>query len=155
MFENYERVETELVLPVGDYRVRIANAEKKTSRNGNDMIAIQFDVSGRKSKLFYNIVFIYGSEEERNRTNRNLTRFFDCFGISTADEKYKQIATWVGKVGAVRVKHDEYNGKTSAQVNFVLTREEANALPPWSEPNNGQVQISDGLEEVRDGTLPF
>ena len=42
---DYEEKSFE-VLPVGDYRVRIASAEEKTSKAGNPMVELKFDVSG-------------------------------------------------------------------------------------------------------------
>ena len=50
---NYQREESTFEeIPVGEHRVRIADAEKAISKNGNDMLVITLDVSGYKSRLW-------------------------------------------------------------------------------------------------------
>ena len=103
---NYEREESSFeVIPEGNYRIRISKAEKAQSKSGNDMLALQFDVSGQNSMLYHYIVFL---QDRPEITNRMLTSFFDSFK-DIADGDFV-LDNWIGKVGACRVKHEEYNG---------------------------------------------
>ena len=40
---------------------------------------------------------------------------------------------WIGKVGAVRVKHEEYNGNMTAKVAYVINRKKQDKLEPWKD----------------------
>ena len=155
---NYTRDESNSFAPIpaGDYRIRIESAEKAQSKTGKDMLTFKFAVSGDKRKLFHNIVFLPDRPEI---TNRNLTQFFDAFpGIADGDFNTQN---WVGKVGACRVKHEEYNGDMQARVQYFIKADKQDALPAWVEPENGSnammgatpasdqsfVNIPDGVDE--------
>jgi len=137
------------VLPEGDYRIRVRSAEKATSKKGRDMLSLQFDVSGRNEILFHYIVFM---EDKPEITNRMLTQFFDSFAdIKDGDFN---LANWVGKVGACRVKHEEsdYNGgSTQARIHYFLDTNKAAALPPWSEPAGSAPKKKDWTENASAG----
>lgn len=130
---NYQRDNTQFTpLAVGTYRIRIEKAEKAVANSGKDMLRLVFEVSGKKNKLFHNIVFLPDRPEI---TNRNLTQFFDSFsGIPDGDFN---TAHWVGKVGACSVKHEEYNGEIQARVNRFIPADKQASLPAWVEPENG------------------
>ena len=150
---NYTRDESKgfTIIPVGIYRIRIASAEKATASTGKQMLTLKFDVSGQNSKLFHNIVFLPDRPEI---TNRNLTQFFDSFkDIPDGDFV---LANWVGKVGACSVKHEEFNGKTQARVEYFISKDKQANLPAWQEPANGanaplDVNVGSGLDDV----VPF
>lgn len=113
------------IIPAGDHRVRIADVEEKVSKSGNEMYEITFEVSGHSSKLWFYLVL---DKSDPKKTNQRIGDFFNSFGITAhALGTGKQ---WVGKVGAVRVKHEEYNGNMSAKVAFVLNRKNQEKLPP-------------------------
>ena len=127
---DYEEKSFE-VLPVGDYRVRIASAEEKTSKAGNPMVELKFDVSGKNSKLFFYIVIDQSSADKIKQTNQRLGEFYECFGIPMGNLDPR---TWVGKVGACRVKHEDYNGEKTAKVHYLLNKKKQATLPAWVEP---------------------
>lgn len=127
---NYKREEKSFViLPEGDYRVKVENAEKKVSKSGNDMIELSLQVSGTNMKLFHYIVFM---EDRPEITNQMLTQFFDSFGGISEGEL--DTAKWKGKIGAVHVKHEEYNGEKRAKVAYFINSSKQGNLPPWQEP---------------------
>lgn len=128
-------------LPEGRYRIRIKSAEKAVSSKGNDMLAFQFEVSGSRQILYHYIVFLNDRPEI---TNRQLTQFFDAF--KDIEDGNFNIATWIGKVGACQVKHDE-DGR--AKIHYFLRPKQAEELPPWKEPN-GAVVDKDGFMTVDD-----
>lgn len=128
---TYERNESTGFKPIpeGKYRIRIKSAEKAVSSKGNDMLALQFEVSGQKRILYHYIVFLADRPEI---TNRNLTQFFDSFkDIPDGDFN---TANWIGKVGACTIKHEEYNGDTKEKLGTFIKSEKQADLPAWVEP---------------------
>ena len=117
---NFKREETNSFttkIPEGNHRIRIKSADKAVSKSGNDMLVLQFDVSGYTENIFHYITFMPDKPEI---TNRNLTQFFDAFK-DIADGEL-DTAKWIGKVGACYVKHSEYNGNVNAKVDrFIPT----------------------------------
>lgn len=155
---EYKREESQFeVLPEGQYRIRVRSAEKAQSKSGNDMLALQFDVSGSNTILYHYIVFLADRPEI---TNRMLTQFYDSF--KDIPEGNTNLTAWLGQVGACKVKHDEYNGNKTAKISYFIKADKQSELPPWQEPSkntrpetgNGTdfMTVADGLE---DEGLPF
>lgn len=138
-------------LPVGDFRIRVAEAEKMQSKTGKDMLRLVFDVSNSKAKLFHYIV-------DGEYFNRNISAFFDAFPqIKMGDFN---VAGWVGKVGACHTKHEEYNGNINSKVAYFIPASKQGNLPVWVDPENAkEPQNDDGfmkIEDLPDATsLPF
>lgn len=162
---NYERNESSgyMSLPVGDYRVRIKEAEKTVSSSGNEMLKLTLEVSGTNNLLFHYIVFMPDKPEI---TNRMLTAFFDSFA-GIPDGEF-DTAKWKGKIGAVHVKHEDYNGEPQAKVHYFINASKQGNLPKWVEPKKkddnggGNVKTASNdtsfvaIEEDVDGDdLPF
>ena len=138
------------LIPVGDYRVRIADVVEKTFSSGNGGYEITLEVNGYNSKVWFYLVL---DSSNPAQTNQRIGDFFNSFGItSVAMGTGKQ---WIGSVGAVRIKHDEYNGNTSAKVAYCINRGRQDKLPAWKNaPTTGAApQISDNVELPED--LPF
>jgi hypothetical protein len=146
---SYKREEQSFQpIPEGAHRIRIKSAEKAMSKNGNDMLTLQFEVSGSSQLLYHYIVFL---DDRPEITNRMLTQFFDSFaGIPEGDFDMRK---WIGKVGACRVKHEEYNGNMRARITSFITADKQDDLPPWKEAN-GAVVDKDGFVKVGDEELP-
>lgn len=132
-------------IPVGEHRVRIANAEKAVSKSGNDMLVLTLDVSGYQSKLWHYVVFMV---EHPEITNRNLTSIFDSFGIPDGDFN---LENWKGKVGACATKQDEYGTK----VRYFLTKKKQESLPAWKEPTSESKPQQKLVEVPNDDDMPF
>lgn len=144
---NYQREESTFEeIPVGEFRVRIENAEKATSKSGKDMLVLTLAVSGYTARLWYYVVFL---PETPEITNRNLTSIFDSFGIADGDFN---LANWKGKVGACMTKQDEYGTK----VRYFINKNKQDKLPPWKEPSaKGEAPKGQVLQEVNGDDLPF
>lgn len=140
---NFKREESTFEeIPVGEHRVRIANAQKAISKNENDMLVLTLDVSGYKSKLWHYVVFLPDHPEI---TNRNLTSIFDSFGIADGDFNLKN---WIGKVGGCSTKKDDFGTK----IRYFLNKKQQEKLSDWVEPNEGL----SALPKVEDDEeLPF
>lgn len=150
---KYERTEQQFdEIPVGLHRLRISSAEKKISRNGNDMIELIFEVSGYTSRIWHYIVFLCDKPEI---TNRNLTALFDSFAI---EEGNFNTRNWIGKVGAGMVKHDDDG---HARISYLVNKSKQENLPAWKEPSGGKAMTpngqADGFAVVDDDKedLPF
>lgn len=135
------------LIPEGKYRIRIRSVEKAVSKNGNDMLVFQFDVSGQRSILYHYLVFLNDKPEV---TNRMLTQFFDSF--KDIEDGNFNLASWVGKVGACTIKHDgDY-----ARVGYFIKADKQGDLGDWKNPDgtvvdaNGFTKVSDGIDD-----LPF
>lgn len=142
-------------IPAGDHRVRIAKVEEKKSQKGNDMLEIVLDVSGHGSTLWFYLVFM---PDNPQITNQRLGQIFDSFGIQPGNMNF---SSWVGKVGGARIKHEQYNGETSAKVNYFLSRSKVDNLPAWKDSpgkasvTGGVPTASSGAPAVTDDDLPF
>lgn len=121
---------TNALIPEGDHRVVVRKVTVKTYSSGNDGFEIMLDVSGHSGKLWHRIIMDPSNPE---KTNHHLGKFFESFGITNYDLNcYEE---WVGKDGAVRVKHESYNGLMSAKVLFCITRAYQSKLPAWGTPS--------------------
>jgi hypothetical protein len=134
-------------IPVGDHRVRIASAEEQTSGSGRQMIKLTLEVSGYSSTIWHYIVFM---PENQKLTNQKLGEVFNSFGIPQGNFNLQQ---WVGKVGAAKVKHEEYNGETNAKIAYFINKDRQDKLPAWQEPNKSNVTDFTPVDDI--GDLPF
>lgn len=113
-------------IPAGDHRVRINDVVEKTFNSGNEGFEITLDVSGHNSKLWFFLVLDRG---DTKKTNQRIGTFFESFDIGDFDLSHYR--GWIGKIGGVRVKHEEYQGNTKAKVAFCLSRKNQDKLPAW------------------------
>ena len=140
------------IIPVGDHRVRINDVISKNSKAGNEMYEITLDVSGYGSKLWFYLVI---DPNDSKKTNQRVGSFFDSFGIT--DYNLANYPRWKGKVGAVRVVHEEYNGENQAKVRFCLSRKNQDKLPPakFNSTTANAVPANDFAILDSEDALPF
>jgi hypothetical protein len=124
--DNYKEGGFELI-PVGDHRVRIEAVEDQKSKTGKDMYKFTLSVSGYSSKLFYYLVF---DQSNPQMTDQNLGAVYDSFNIPLGT---LEPLGFMGKVGAAKVKHEEYKSDTRAAVQYFLSRWKQDKLPQWKE----------------------
>ena len=139
-------------IPVGDHRMRVASAEEQTSANGRQMIKLVLEVSGHNSTIWHWLVFM---PDNQKLTNQKLGEFWNSFGIQQGNFN---LQSWVGKVGAGKVKHEDYNGAANAKIAYFISKDRQDKLVPWQEPNKGGNASSDGFAEfgsLEDLDLPF
>lgn len=136
------------IIPVGDHRVRIAEVAERTFSTGNHGFEITLEVNGHNSRLWFYLVL---DQNNPQQTNQRLGEFFNSFGISnTMVGNGKQ---WVGAVGAVRVKHEEYNGAQQAKVSYCIARSRQDKLAPWNGNNAAPMTAAPSMNIP--SNLPF
>lgn len=149
---QYQEKNFELI-PVGDYRARIADVVEKTFKSGSQGYEITLDINGHNGKMWFYLVLDPSNPQQ---TNQRIGDFFNSFGITNpAMGTGKQ---WIGSVGAVRIKHEEYNGQNTAKVAYVIARSRQDKLPAWQNPTGGAAptaapSVNDNVEIPED--LPF
>ena len=124
-------------IPVGDHRVRIASAEEQISSSGRQMIKLVLNVSGYNATIWHFIVFM---PENQKLTNQKLGELWNSFGIPQGNF---DLNTWVGKVGAAKVKHEDYNGEPNAKIAYFISKDRQDKLPVWKEPGNASLTGGD------------
>lgn len=134
-------------LPIGEYRVRIEEVEEGQGKN-YPYYKLTLKVSGDNRKLWYYLSFMDG--DKSRITNTNLANIWDSFDISTGELDYNK---WIGKVGAVKVKHDMYNGEPQAKVSYFIDRDKQDKLPAWSEEK--PLYIDNDFSLMEDDDIPF
>ena len=133
-------------IPVGNHRIRIQSAEEQTSKSGKQMIKLVLEVSGYSNTIWHWLVFM---PENQKLTNQKLGEFFTSFGIQPGNFN---LNTWAGKVGAAKIKHEDYEGQPSPKVAYFLGRDKQEKLSPWKEPGGSS---SPKWEEVDPDELPL
>lgn len=141
-WDSYRREERTRLSP-GDYRVEVVSVEEKESKAGNPMLVIAVRPNGSNITINHYIV-------QNEYFNRNMTDFFDSFNIDDGDFT---LPTWVGAVGAARLKEDD---RGYLRVQYFLNQDRADNLPPWEGPMPERQELTK-LEDIDedDGELPW
>lgn len=148
---QYQEKHFELI-PVGDYRARIADVVEKKFKSGNEGYEITLNINGYNSKLWFYLVL---DPSNKAQTNQRIGDFFNSFGITNhAMGTGKQ---WIGSVGAVRVKHEQYNGENQAKVAYCISRDRQEKLAPWKNTGATVAQAAPAAQAQVDipSDLPF
>ena len=138
------------LIPVGDYRARIEDVVEKKFDSGNEGYEITLGINGYNSKMWFYLVL---DASNPAATNQRLGDFFDSFGITSyVTGTGKQ---WIGSVGAVRIKHEEYKGENRAKVAYCIARSRQDKLEPWKNTSGGATPapVAQNIEIPDD--LPF
>lgn len=138
-------------IPEGDYRVRIHDVQEKLFSSGNEGFEITLDVPGHAGKLWYYLAL---DHNEPAKTNQRIGMFFDSFAIG--DTNLDHYSDWIGRDGAVRVKHNLYNGSITARVVFCLSRSQQKKFVDFGVNTNGQSgQAFNGVSSTHNSQQRF
>lgn len=126
---NFAREETKnFNVPEGPHRIKIASAKLAKSKAGNDMLALQFDVSGINTRLYHYITFLPNNP---SLTNKLLTQFFDSFSdITCGDFDFNN---WIGKTGACMVAKEK-DDPTRTRLYYFINAIDQSGLDVWQDP---------------------
>ena len=133
-------------IPEGDYRVTIADVTEELFNSGNEGFKFTLDVPNHKSKLWYYLVL---DPRDSKKTNQRIGMFYDSFAIR--DENLSHYEDWIGRDGAVRVRHSQYNGEIKAGVAFCLSRSQQKKFPGF---NGGRSTQQNGNSSHGDSPDP-
>lgn len=137
------------IIPAGDHRARISDVNEKRFSSGNEGFEITLDVSGHSGKLWFYLVF---DPSDTKKTNQRIGTFLESFNICDFDLSHYR--GWIGKIGGVRVKHEEWGGDTRAKVAFCLSRKNQEKLPAWK-GESASATAPNYTELPADSDLPF
>lgn len=130
----------------GKHRCVIVDAKETTSQtSGLPMWVITVTPNGSKIKVNSYIV-------KNEFFNRNMTSFFDSFGIERGNFKSLE---WINAMGAANFAVDE-EGYT--KVKWFLTPKQAESLPAWVGPVPERQTVTEigGFSEIEgEDELPF
>lgn len=146
-------------IPEGDYRVTISDVTEELFSSGNEGFKITLEIPNHKSKLWY---YLSLDPREPKKTNQRLGMFFDSFAIQDTDLSHYM--NWTGRDGAVRVRHNMYNGEMKASVAFCLSRSQQKKFPDfnsryadrpsgYSNSSNSQQNRFDGFNRPNNGRV--
>lgn len=130
-------------LGAGDYRCEVVDVEETTSKSsGKPMIVVTVKPNGSNIKVKQYLV-------KNEYFNRNITSFFDSFGIDRGDFN---MLGWVGAVGSGKFAEDE-NGYLKCK--WFLSPKQAENLPAWVGPAPERQTVAALAELEDDSDLPF
>lgn len=112
---DFTGVESFLRASEGEHVCRVAAADVKQSQGGNDMIVVQFEVTkgdDKGARVFENYPLI-------DTALWKLKGLLQAIGMKADGKVQLDLDKLVGKVCIVSVKHEEYEGKTRARVDYV------------------------------------
>jgi hypothetical protein len=127
----------------GKRRCVVVDAEETTSKSsGLPMWVITVTPNGSKAKVKNYIV-------KNEYFNRNMTSFFDSFGIERGD--FNSLG-WIGAIGGAEFGTDE-NGYL--KVKWFLSPKQMESLPAWQGEVPERQTVTEMAELEDDGDLPF
>ena len=134
---QYEEKSFEII-PQGDYRARVTDVTEKIFRSGNAGYEITLAINGYNSKMWFNLVL---DSSNPKMTNQRIGDFFNSFGITS--HAMGSGEQWIGAAGAVRIKHEEYQGNNRAVVHYCIERKRQDSLPAWKNTAAAAVETND------------
>lgn len=99
----------------GEHVCKIATADEKQSQSGNDMIVVAFEVikgDDKSARVFENYPLI-------DTALWKLKGLLQAIGMKADGKVQLDLDRLIGKTCVVGVKHEEYDGKTRARVDYV------------------------------------
>lgn len=123
----------------GDFRCEVIAAEEGESKSsGKPMIIITVKPNGSNAKVKCYMV-------KNEYFNRNITSFFDSFGITRGDFN---LLGWVGAVGAGKFALDD---EGYLKLKWFLSPKQAEKLPEWvgEKPERQTISSLGGYGDVK------
>lgn len=114
---NLQNVKELEVIPVGQYRVKISNAQVKAAKSGDGSQVIEWEVTIQDAPHTGRKLFVNHSLKETALWN--LKRFVEAAGGSY-DETGLNTEDMLGEELVAVVEHELYKGKPRARVNDYL-----------------------------------
>jgi hypothetical protein len=143
---KYDPYVTFEIPPEGEHLLTVESAERAMSRRGNAMIKAVFLVEGYRSRVFHYFV-------DSEYVQHKLDPFFASFGIAPGDFR---LEGWSGRSGMAMVRHEDYDGKAQAKVQFFIVPDAAGeAQRPQRQPQAMPAASDSGGGLPDDGDCPL
>ena len=117
--ENVQETPVFKLPPVGDYTVKIMKGEEKLSKTGKAMICLTAKIQHAE---YHNELFEYIVDDQY--AQQKMYNIMNAVGIVPSRGMAVTPQLFVGKIGEVRIKHDQYNGETQPRIHFWKTKKE-------------------------------
>ena len=127
----------------GEHVCKIATADEKQSQSGNDMIVVAFEVikgEDKSARVFENYPLI-------DTALWKLKGLLQAIGMKAGGKVQLDLDRLIGKTCVVGVKHEEYEGKTRARVDYVKK------LGAAAESDDDEDEDADSTEEDEDEVM--
>jgi hypothetical protein len=124
VLNSYREEDYDVQIEPGEHKLKIVRAEEKVFNSGNEGIKIEL-INKDKSKFYYHMIM-------NEFFNRNLTRFYDCFGIRRGNA---DLDSWVGKYGTAFIDKGKPNdsGKSYMEIKYLVVKQPPSAPAPSGE----------------------
>ena len=120
MFTHYKPVESTEQLPVGNYEAKIIKVEHKQSERSVEYLNVRFEIEGHLGAVPDRATIFDEPKDAKylESYNRDLTLFFDTFGIERGNLNWDE---WVGHSGTVTVYPKDDGSGYNTISHFPLT----------------------------------
>jgi len=120
MFTHYKPVESTEQLPVGNYEAKIVKVEHKQSERGVEYLNVRFEIKDHLGAVPDRATIFAEPKDAKylESYNRDLTLFFDTFGIERGNLNWDE---WVGHTGTVTVYPKDDGSGYNTISHFPLT----------------------------------
>lgn len=134
---------------IGEYDFRIVSFEKTISKAGNKMAKICIELDGPSHCRVYDYLVLNQSSAWK------LAQFFESLGLKEKDKELTRMP-WdkvEGATGRVRIRHEDYQGRTTCKVDHYVIKENVKVEDTRKEEDIGNEEQAEGAAEA--GSLPF
>ena len=140
---DFTGVESFVKCAEGEHIAVLREVEEKSSSNGNDMLAVTFEVTKGTStgaKLYDNFVLT-------EKALWKLKGYLEVVGVKADGKIVVDLDKLVGKACIISVSHEEYNGNTKARIDG-YKKLEAKAAAPVEDDDDYEEEDFEEEEEV-------
>lgn len=140
--ENVQEKNVFKIPPEGDYTVQIIKGEEQLTKTGKKMMKLTCEIiqSEFKNKIFENIV-------ENGYAQQHIYNIFAACGKTPQKGQTITGQTFVGFVGKVQIKHEQYNGETQLRI--------SKWKRPTEKANNSENLIDVPVDDNMLDQIPF
>lgn len=165
---NHKEAGSDILLPEGEYEVIIKNAFLSKTANGAECISLRLTVRNDCGQKYENYMIFDNLYKRREPTPADMAvDGYSAKQIQTLSKSaglpdgknYSGIDEWVkdlvGKLLRVTIKHEDYNGKKNARVQWRNETKRPNCTHIWKDINPAAENIGFTEESNEDDDVPF
>jgi hypothetical protein len=134
---------SEPTIEKGEHQMKIFEVKERVSKNsGNELIEIKLKNKNGNQFFFYIV--------KNDFFNRNLTRFYDCFGIERGERNFDN---WLNRYGWAYVDKGkpQNDGNTYMEIKYLVVDHKGQQAPAKAPPPKAPPPADDGFTD----DIPF